>query len=1511
MGHKIHLRHFPDVLGRQTADASRVPLWERVLKSDASKDKNSIWLSEEWLSKMKDDEWKYPILCRVEETHPEFPPDPYVKVVKSDDGDGEVLCWDVPKGKGSAALRRLSGTPLCLAVELRPLTSLIGGECVGLSPPPPFTVVTFPTELDPFLIPFTWAYASHCFSTGDKFTHRDDEDASTLRLEEFASLAGTSRTCRLEHRTEAVSIILSRLEESASKLETLKTLLAHAPPEFPLREGRYVIEVLRRMKVCMDVDASDRRSGCTIDLFQLIRETLPLWECAAVVKIANKRKQYWVSPWLLVPADEPDFLQDFTPSALSRLSLPLGVTLREKITFMVDDVWSRFEESDLFYYDISDSEAPSYGCAVPVKTSFEKIIRRLGAASQCYYRSVDEVLSDARMMWENCLLYNSPESPVVDFGSKIVAELRVAILRTVLSHVHGQHDAQRHFESSRCLLSSPVRHDGSLVDWEGSTPLPPPLSTVKNPYSDEVENDWLQHVFPQESATASIIGLRSSEQQASRIWIPQSGDQVLYSIENHKAFLIGHAASFNPLHCQLPCLPSQCQPLRSSDQENLSSSPFSWCSGTVLWTKATFPRLRSKNSPGDFLTSSTILAVCIKFQVEIAPSVVYWRPCLLDVDKIKCGEVSCRACGLRLSSSFLRLSDTTSTELSEPLVSSLERCFNLLKRRCIKQEGIATLDPSLTMENVVNGYTSPPVRIGPKSVPSYADMLAPQCKSLSAATRGAGSDCESESCSRPLVELGFLPRWVASSLESAERVLKRHQMVSPCPKLSLELILLRLGRRFYRHTAAIENDVVEAYINQVALLISDATSRRKSPVSMRRIASGLCIIQDAWTGKDTSESQLTSEELDYLKHIAKIRDLHAMALFAVSETSHFERLLGLLPSKASSAELGALASTTSLLDPTRARTRERIEMLLSAVAKDLVQRSSNRAITTKIVVRCGGEIVSNTRYFATVSRAEAILGGSSALVKVVCGGKLVTIRQEDFEDSGFDSSQELPTRSLNQMKVKVRCNDSSYGPQGLFAVIPGHLGDKSLSRVVESSIRCNRSEYEESSTLVRFLVGQPGRMDRCARCQAYQRSFYYCRVVRGHLNEDFDLADFFASGANGVDELLLALHPTKLSSTNDAESLVQMPGHGEGSIAEQASECSTAVVKRDAQKPCVPEGTTEVDPRTNLERARSAVTLASKLLQDAALYSEAPARLSHEFISHAYPIDASDGHYVYCVICGLSGDLLCCDGCPNVVHQECINLADVPEGDWFCEECDTRRSAKASVPDVNSLLPSPFGRVHFDDADAERLAEVLAELYEARPDQKSGRADIRPRGRPRKNHPDEGEDDRDEEKGTDAVFPVDDVPEKRRRGRPRKQFVEIDAADESKRNAAASTNNSPPRDSQAMMPLPNEQLVSDRRAFSKASQNCFIGGQSTRSIREASSRRDSRQAHDQQDDDAESCRRKTRSSIAHDLDEATDGGAVKNREKRRSWRRSLWTTADKADVDISFSPEKKRRKEET
>ena len=45
----------------------------------------------------------------------------------------------------------------------------------------------------------------------------------------------------------------------------------------------------------------------------------------------------------------------------------------------------------------------------------------------------------------------------------------------------------------------------------------------------------------------------------------------------------------------------------------------------------------------------------------------------------------------------------------------------------------------------------------------------------------------------------------------------------------------------------------------------------------------------------------------------------------------------------------------------------------------------------------------------------------------------------------------------------------------------------------------------------------------------------------------------------------------------------------------------------------------------------------------------------------------------YCEICDDGGDLLCCDGCSKAYHMDCIRLPELPEGDWYCPECQTTK----------------------------------------------------------------------------------------------------------------------------------------------------------------------------------------------------------------------------------------------
>ncbi|KAH7292110.1 hypothetical protein KP509_29G051900 [Ceratopteris richardii] len=46
-----------------------------------------------------------------------------------------------------------------------------------------------------------------------------------------------------------------------------------------------------------------------------------------------------------------------------------------------------------------------------------------------------------------------------------------------------------------------------------------------------------------------------------------------------------------------------------------------------------------------------------------------------------------------------------------------------------------------------------------------------------------------------------------------------------------------------------------------------------------------------------------------------------------------------------------------------------------------------------------------------------------------------------------------------------------------------------------------------------------------------------------------------------------------------------------------------------------------------------------------------------------------------CVLCGMNGNLICCDGCPAAYHTRCVGISRtvLPPGEWFCPECAVER----------------------------------------------------------------------------------------------------------------------------------------------------------------------------------------------------------------------------------------------
>ncbi|GKY91187.1 hypothetical protein MPSEU_000091400 [Mayamaea pseudoterrestris] len=1388
LGHKEHLATYPDALGKKLRSAQRVPLWERPFHATEQDSKAAaegmVWWTEEWLQGMDDGSANYPILCRVERSYAEFPPDPFTKVVKkAGSNDNSQNVWKAPKDPGE--LKAANGAPLRLALILKPLTSVApptldtGEGYASLPLPPIFSVVTFPSKVKPFIIPFSYAYAMwHLLDVKQDVIL----DGSKAQISDFAAIK-TADTTRFNNKITEINEVKHRVDNAVSVTSFLDEALSGAGKSLSARDCRAVVEITQKyMAKVNQVDNSIMNSR-PLDMILFIARTLPLWDGVCVMRAGKKR---WISAWEVRFPEALEVLQDYTPDGLAAKGF--DEALRRKIETVIEDFsWDNQEAGDLLYYTVTDESAPSYSCAVPVSMSLERILTRFGDDSDgdccCSYRGVEHVLSDINLMLENCLLYNAPDSAIVESASVTVPQLREKVLRASQAYFQEVIEAKKaDDERRRLVMSMSDNNVGLASSGSTSTTLGPMLATLRQPFADKVDPDWLQEYKMGGEAN----------------WVPQAGDNVLYSPTKHASFVQGHYCSLEAEQCVVPaCFVG---PVIRPDQQE-------WIQGRVVWVRASFPKMSSKRSGDDqitFKTSATLAA--IGFQAKSgSTSVVYYRPCSLP---FHVGAVGCPQCGLDYKSFIYACESPRSDDPSCSNVKSvskskrIENALQFLKKRCLKGESPSGIIPGLDKSSVKHGFKVPKVKLQINSLPSFHDLLFAERLDLCAPSstkgtrgvklRGAGTSNHNKSFVDSLSGSGFLPPWTAQS-----DGFNQCMGVSPNPKMSLELILLRIKNAFYRHTEAISNDIIESYVASVCVILSEPASRKKAPMQVKRIVR-MSSKPNADAPAEEADDARAQEEFALASRIKRIRELHAMAFLAVSHTNTFECLFGLDEDvKLLSAPTVKVATHTAPKDPLREEARRKIALLLEAVGKDQLLNvfgqkfHGERASVpkSKLRITCGGLSVCHAKYFKRVSATTAELEDGRLLeVTIRANRKIISWLQEheeeedDTEDEHDEATDGLVNR-LTDIRVSIKCGNKAQGKTT--ASLAGKLGDAALVRKVDDAIMFGNREYESSDSLVKFIFGRPGRKEPCARCQAHRRTYFTCRVRRSHSNPDYDWVANF-EGANGIDELLVELDPTYArrgrqgaagSDLGDAAPQASTAGKGEKVSASTERNDEELLGGRnddaadDDDENKEDEGETS-DPREQLGKAKLALRYGKVLLKQAQEYAAQPVRLSKEFIKSVYPVDKSDNHYEYCIICGLSGDLLCCDGCSNVVHSDCVALSNVPEDEWFCEECCNTKVASSTTEPVNTLnnlqqpdvesssgLPTQslgeedtFGngvgdvtltngaimaastiaeelkqlphalvhghyqRVEFDDSAEEKLSQVLSELNEARPE---------------------------------------------------------------------------------------------------------------------------------------------------------------------------------------------------
>ena len=47
----------------------------------------------------------------------------------------------------------------------------------------------------------------------------------------------------------------------------------------------------------------------------------------------------------------------------------------------------------------------------------------------------------------------------------------------------------------------------------------------------------------------------------------------------------------------------------------------------------------------------------------------------------------------------------------------------------------------------------------------------------------------------------------------------------------------------------------------------------------------------------------------------------------------------------------------------------------------------------------------------------------------------------------------------------------------------------------------------------------------------------------------------------------------------------------------------------------------------------------------------------------------------YCYVCQDGGNVMCCEGCPQVAHYKCVGFKFSPKGEWWCKDCTAKKAA--------------------------------------------------------------------------------------------------------------------------------------------------------------------------------------------------------------------------------------------
>ena len=88
--------------------------------------------------------------------------------------------------------------------------------------------------------------------------------------------------------------------------------------------------------------------------------------------------------------------------------------------------------------------------------------------------------------------------------------------------------------------------------------------------------------------------------------------------------------------------------------------------------------------------------------------------------------------------------------------------------------------------------------------------------------------------------------------------------------------------------------------------------------------------------------------------------------------------------------------------------------------------------------------------------------------------------------------------------------------------------------------------------------------------------------------------------------------------------------------------------------------------------------------------SEESVSESEEEVQSSEGEDDSDKEWEeYCYVCQDGGNVMCCDGCTQVAHFDCLDLKKEPKGDWFCKDCAQKKAVTQTTQPKKTAQKAP------------------------------------------------------------------------------------------------------------------------------------------------------------------------------------------------------------------------------